>query len=46
MVTVFVINLHTFRSEKCFKQLGWPMDPASDFFGDPTKTKDDIEVID
>ncbi|KAM0855378.1 hypothetical protein ACQ4PT_049810 [Festuca glaucescens] len=32
-----------FWSKKCFKQLGWPMNPASDFFGDPTKTKDDIE---
>jgi callose synthase len=32
-----------FWSKKCFKQLGWPMDPASDFFGDPTKIKDDIE---
>uniref|UniRef100_A0ACD5VR14 Uncharacterized protein n=1 Tax=Avena sativa TaxID=4498 RepID=A0ACD5VR14_AVESA len=32
-----------FWSKKCFKQLGWPMDPASDFFGDPTKAKDDIE---
>ncbi|KAM3349450.1 hypothetical protein ACQJBY_022442 [Aegilops geniculata] len=32
-----------FWSKKCFKQLGWPMDPASDFFADPTKTKNDIE---
>ncbi|CAM0881256.1 unnamed protein product [Alopecurus aequalis] len=32
-----------FWSKKCFKQLGWPMNPASDFFGDPTKSKDDIE---
>nr|CDM83143.1 unnamed protein product [Triticum aestivum] len=34
-----------FWSKKCFKQLGWPMDPASDFFADPTKTKNDIEAM-
>uniref|UniRef100_A0A453EUK1 Callose synthase 7 n=1 Tax=Aegilops tauschii subsp. strangulata TaxID=200361 RepID=A0A453EUK1_AEGTS len=35
--------MNIFGSKKCFKQLGWPMDPASDFFADPTKTKNDIE---
>ncbi|VAH60968.1 unnamed protein product [Triticum turgidum subsp. durum] len=34
-----------FWSKKCFKQLGWPMDPASDFFADPTETKNDIEAM-
>ncbi|PNT72150.1 hypothetical protein BRADI_2g40441v3 [Brachypodium distachyon] len=32
-----------FWSKKCFKQLGWPMDPTADFFADPTKTKNEIE---
>ncbi|XP_037482569.1 putative callose synthase 6 [Triticum dicoccoides] len=33
-----------FWSKKCFKQLGWPMDPASDFFMNPVKTKNDIQA--
>ncbi|KAL6653202.1 hypothetical protein ACP70R_012127 [Stipagrostis hirtigluma subsp. patula] len=33
-----------FWSKKCFKQLGWPMDPTSEFFVIPTKSKNDREI--
>uniref|UniRef100_M8C0S0 1,3-beta-glucan synthase n=1 Tax=Aegilops tauschii TaxID=37682 RepID=M8C0S0_AEGTA len=32
-----------FWSKKCFKQLGWPMNQASDFFTSPTKTNNNIK---
>ncbi|KAL6615212.1 hypothetical protein ACP70R_037482 [Stipagrostis hirtigluma subsp. patula] len=35
-----------FWSKKCFKKLGWPMNPEADFFADPTKTKNEAEQHD
>ncbi|VAH39046.1 unnamed protein product [Triticum turgidum subsp. durum] len=35
-----------FWSKKCFKQLGWPMNQASDFFTSPTKTNNNIKICD
>ncbi|VAH54461.1 unnamed protein product [Triticum turgidum subsp. durum] len=34
-----------FWSKKCFKQLGWPMNQASDFFTSPTKTNNNIKAM-
>ncbi|TVU33963.1 hypothetical protein EJB05_15782, partial [Eragrostis curvula] len=34
-----------FWSKKCFKKLGWPMDPTSDFFADPTAPKNETEAM-
>jgi hypothetical protein len=39
------MSLHIFRSKKCFKKLGWPMDEAADFFAETTRTKNETEVI-
>ncbi|RCV25733.1 hypothetical protein SETIT_5G189100v2 [Setaria italica] len=35
-----------FWSKKCFKKLGWPMDPTADFFAVPTRTKNETEQHD
>ncbi|KAK3164457.1 hypothetical protein QOZ80_1AG0018870 [Eleusine coracana subsp. coracana] len=35
-----------FWSKKCFKKLGWPMDPTADFFADPTQPKNEAEKHD
>ncbi|PWZ30891.1 hypothetical protein Zm00014a_004348 [Zea mays] len=32
-----------FWSKKCFKKLGWPMDPTADFFAEPTRAKNETE---